>query len=796
MLIRPRWKKVFSDLWDNKVRSLLVVFSIAVGVFSVGMISGAYVVIAHDMDASYASVDPANIRLWAGDFTDEIVKSISHISGVLEVEGRRTINVRIKAGPEKWISLDLLAIEDFQVTRINRLITLSGNPVPADRQLLLEQKVLKQLDIHPGDRVEVQMPDSTVKSMQVAGIVLDQTTSAGDFLAPPLGYVNLDTVEWLGQPSTYNQLLVRVADLPNDLVHIRTVANNVSDKLEKAGNIVYRTRLSKTNEHPMAATVQAILGILGALGVLIVFLSSSLIANTLNALLSQHLQYIGVMKLIGARRLSIFGMYTVLILSFGLIALLIAVPAGGQGAYFLSNLIADQMNFQLQGYRIVPLAIILQVAISLIVPLAAGFLPVNNGSRIKVQRAINSSTVVNVPTRSRLADRLGHKMHWLPRPVSLSLRNTFRRKGRLVLTLFTLSMGVAIFIAVFNVQATLEQYVGNIGKYFLADVSLSFDRPYRNREVIETAHQVAGVKWVEGWAFLSAEALYSNDSVAETIQILAPPANSALVDPLLVDGRWLLPSDQKSLAVSEALLSTFPNLKPGDTLRLKIAGHKETWLVVGIFKFVGRDSVIAYTTYEYLSQRMNIANQAYSFRILGEEHGMNAQRQMSLALDQHFRSLGYRVNDVKPGLDTLQTASEGLGILITFLLIMALLTAVVGSIGLTGTMGINVLERKREIGVMRAIGATDIRVFLSVITEGLLIGLLSWFIAALASFPISILLARIISQAIFNSPIDLAFTLNGFGIWMAVVVFLATVASLLPARNATRLTIREVLAYE
>ena len=134
--------------------------------------------------------------------------------------------------------------------------------------------------------------------------------------------------------------------------------------------------------------------------------------------------------------------------------------------------------------------------------------------------------------------------------------------------------------------------------------------------------------------------------------------------------------------------------------------------------------------------------------------------------------------------------------LVVFLLIMALLTAFVGSIGLTGTMGMNVLERTREIGVMRAIGAVDLKIIQSVLVEGLVIGMISWCLAWLLSYPISYLLLMIISQAMFSAPVPLAFTLDGVAIWMVVVLVLSALASILPARNAARLTIREVLAYE
>lgn len=181
---------------------------------------------------------------------------------------------------------------------------------------------------------------------------------------------------------------------------------------------------------------------------------------------------------------------------------------------------------------------------------------------------------------------------------------------------------------------------------------------------------------------------------------------------------------------------------------------------------------------------------------MADESTLERQEQVSTDLDAHLRALGFRVSDIEAGLVTQKQTSQAMNILITFLVLMALLTAFVGSIGLTGTMGMNVLERTREIGVMRAIGAVDLEIIKSVVVEGVLIGLISWAAAVLLSFPISYLLLKIISEAMINATIPLAFTIWGFVIWLAVVVALSVVASMWPARSAARLTIREVLAYE
>ena len=800
-MLRPRWRKVLSDLWDSKLRTALVVVSIMVGVFSVGMIAGAYAIISNDMSESYAASNPANIEFWAVPFNNDFVSTVQHMPGVQNAEGRQFVNLRVRTNGGQWTSMDLVAISDFKNSKINLLLPLEGAKGPADRQVLIERNALKKIPVSVGDVLEFQLSDGTLKQMPVTGIVLDQSTSAGDFLAAPLGYITYDTLAWLHQPENYNRLYVTVSGQPNNEVYIRQVADSITNKLEKNNYTVFRTQISLKNEHPMRSTVQAVLGVLGALGILIVFLSSSLIANTLNALLNQHIRHIGVMKLIGARSRQIFVMYITLIMAFGLIALVIAIPTGGQAAYALSQMIADQMNFNLLGYRIVPMAVLIQVAIALAVPLAAGFVPVNNGSRITVQKAISGSLPTPLPTKTNWFNRqisalTALSTRWLSRPLLISLRNTFRRKGRLALTLLTLSMGGAIFIAVFNVRVSLHQYVNNIGNYFLADVTLNFDRLYRIHEVQQTALQVKGVKAVEGWAYASAEILNPDKTVVKNLQVLAPPANSPLVSPMLLMGRWIQPGDQKAIAISEAILETFPDLKPGDSLRLKIANHDDGWKVVGVFKFIGSRELIAYADYSYVSDLLNQPEKAFTYRIVTDQHSKAYQKGMSTEIDKYFRDQGYHVSEVEAGQSTLETASQGLDVLITFLLIMALLTALVGSMGLTGTMGMNVLERTREIGVMRSIGAVDWVVVKTIMVEGLTIGLISFVIGSLLSFPISSLLATIIGLAIFNTPVSLIFTLVGFMTWLGLVLVLSTLASVLPARNAARLTIREVLAYE
>jgi putative ABC transport system permease protein len=796
-ILRPRWSKVLADLWDNKTRTLLVVASIAVGVFAIGTIANAYFILSQDLVASYMAVNPANIEIITDPFNDDFIRSVKEIPGVAEVRGRHYLTVSVVQDGKPLQNLDLVAIDDFENPGVNLLDPKEGTSLPAEKELLIGFEPLSDPGYQVGDVLRIRLADGTIRQMPVVGIVSDQTAS-GDFAAPPRGYITYDSLAWLGQAEQYNRLFATVSGNSSDEIHIEHVSAAIEDKIEKSGRQVYRAVYSNSDEHPFADMALAIFGVLGALGVLVVLLSSSLIVNTLNALITQHLRQIGVMKLIGARSLQILGMYLLLILAYGVVALIIAVPLGGIAGYGLARMMAFLMKVNLQDFRIIPAVVLIQVLIALLVPLVAGFIPVNSGSKIKVRRAISNDRPGDQPTVGAIWDRLGRSLRWLSRPMLLSIRNTFRRKGRLLLTLFTLTVAGAIFIAVFNVRVSMQAYMVQLQKHFIADVTLTFKQPYRISEVEDAVFQIPGVQYVEAWSGALGEILDQNGEVVENLQIIAPPADSELLDPELVAGRWLLPGDEKAIVISDAIWDTYPDLKPGDTLRLSVSGGREAdWTLVGVFRFIDFiGDPLSYAPYEEISALQNMSNQATSFRLVTEDQSKGGQEKISIALDQYLRGRGFHVADVQTGAEAQEQSAQMVSILVTFLLTMALLTAVVGSIGLTGTMGMNVLERTREIGVMRAIGAVDLAIIKSVVGEGTLIGLISWVVAVLLSFPISYLLLKIISEAMINAPIPLAFTLDGILLWLGVVLGLSVLASVVPARSAARLTIREVLAYE
>jgi putative ABC transport system permease protein len=368
--LRPSWRKVLADLGANKSRTALVVASIAVGVFAVGAIVTMYVIFAQDIAVSYASAQPANIEIITDPFDEDLIKAVERIPGVADAEGRHMVSVRVSPDGKVWKPLDVMTAEDYTTAAINLLTPVSGALSPANRELLVREDPMNSTGLQPGDEALIQLADGTLRRMPVVGVVGDQY-AAGDFASPPRGYATLATAEWLGGLELYNRLYVRTENGQDEAV-ITAVAALVEDKIERNGGTAYRTNTNLTTEHPMAATVLAMVNVLGALGVLIMLLSSSLIVNTLNALLTQHRRQIGVMKLVGARSLNISVMYIALIIGYGMMALVIAVPLGMAAGYGLSLFMGNFMSVEIQGFRVVPAAVGLQIILAFAIPLIAG----------------------------------------------------------------------------------------------------------------------------------------------------------------------------------------------------------------------------------------------------------------------------------------------------------------------------------------------------------------------------------------------------------------------------------------
>jgi putative ABC transport system permease protein len=377
------------------------------------------------------------------------------------------------------------------------------------------------------------------------------------------------------------------------------------------------------------------------------------------------------------------------------------------------------------------------------------------------------------------------------------LRNAFRRKLRLGLTLFSLVLGGAIFIGVYNLWASFDKTIQDIQGYFLADINVSLGRYYRFEEVSSIAMSIPEVSSVEGWTEYPGTLVSDEESAGTQILFVAPPSTSTLIDPVITAGRWLTTGDENAIVIGNHLLNMFPELKVGDWLTIEIDGKESRWHIVGFYTITGNvNPPLLYVNYEYLSQVVGAPGQVYSLRVLTRQHDAATQKRADDRLIALFEERGIQVGSTQLGADFIASQKATTDILVYFMLVMATLIAIVGGLGLMGTMSINVLERTREIGVMRAVGASNGDIQSIVIVEGLIIGLISWMISILLAIPITAILCFGVGMAVLTSPMTPVYGVTGIIAWLFFTLFLATIASALPARRASRLTVRDTLAYE
>ncbi len=798
-----RTRKVLRDIWYNKARTGLVIASIAIGLMAISATFRAQAIFSQNLAQGLAAINPTSATLLTAGADDEIVTAVSDLPAVAEAEGRQTIWARIKIGDE-WRALKLVALPDFEGTQIDKIRSVSGDWPPRDKTLLIERSSIGAAGVDVGDVVLIEAPNGVQQEIEIVGTAHDLTIVSGELLNQVIfGYTSLETAVWLGLSDNFTEIKLTVADDPLNVDHIQQVAQEATDEVEEAGLPVFGARIPAPGKHLMDSVVQSLLLILGSLGGLSLLLSTFLVFNTVSAILSRQVPQIGIMKAIGAPRRDILMMYLTTIFIFSGVAVLIAVPLGMIGARVMTVQLAKLMNFDVNSFQAPPAILLLELIVGILAPLLAALAPILQGTQLTVREAFSSQSGGG-QFGSGLIDRWLSQLRGLSISVSYAARNIFRRKGRLALTLLTLSIGGAIFITTLSVRESLFLTIDSIAAYWQQDLTVELQRPYRLAEVEDVVTAVANVTAVEGWNVAPAFRVRDDGTEStEDITLFAIPPDSQFVEPTLLDGRWLADDDENGIVINVDFAGKESDIILDDTIRMQINGRESDWRVVGVVttQMVGlgepRPEIpMAYVAYDEFETAVGGQGLVNRVVVAATQHTAAAQSDLSNQLDDQLEANDIRIRTI----DThtkMRTQAENLTMPILLLLMsMAGLFAFVGGLSLAGTMSLNVLERTQEIGIIRAIGAPSRDIMQIVIIEGVFVGLLSWLLAAILAYPMGWMMSAAVGVSFIKTPLAYAFAPLGILLWLAVVILLAIIASYVPARNASRLIVREALAYE
>jgi putative ABC transport system permease protein len=775
--VSVRLRKILGDVRANKPRSVLVGLSIAVGVAAIGMVTGARAMMLNALDDSRSEGAFASATLTADAIPPQLVGQVRRLPGVNAAGLRYVVGARAAGG-----TMTLFAVNDWRHVEVARVTPERGAWPPRFGAILVERKSLQGLEVGVGDGLEVALPGGESGLLRIAGTVHDVNVPSTRTSGVLNGYVTTETLRRLGDRRDPNELDLRVS---GDRRHVERVAAAARQTLEQAGVSVLATSVPKPGRFWANDAVDSMVLLLTVLAVVCLLLSVFLVANIVAALVAGQVRQIGVMKALGARTSQAASLYLATAAIYGGVAIAVGVPVAALAALALVTYSAGIVNldahFSLPGY-----VLALELAAGLLLPLLAALGPALSGSGITVREAIARHGLEG--GAAGLVERIAARLPRLPAAARLALTNTFRRKRRLLLTLAGLVVGSSVFIAVLSVRSSMLGTLDSAAIYHAYDVDVTLDRDAPAQAVERAAAAVPGVHRAEAWAVVPGYRIRPDGSQSESFPVVGAPAESTLLRPSIVRGRWLRPGDRRAVVVNTDVLDSDPGLDPGDAVDLVVNGRRGSWRVAGIARRVVAGATI-YATREELGSA-----EARRVAVVAADPGAAATvaRRVADRLD----AAGFPVASARTSAELRRLDRRNFGIIVSFLLTMAVLLAVVASLGLLGTLSINVLERSREIGVLRAIGAGDGAVTQLVLVEALVVAGLGWLLALPLSYPIGRLLSDAVGRLFLGSALEFRYSTTGAFVWLGLLLALATAASLVPARRAARLPVRAVLTYE
>ncbi len=799
-MIAPRWRKVLRDIWENRTRTILIVLTIAAGVFAIGTMGATTLTIEREFPRQYQSIQPAHLVFSTGPFEADLAKTIASIKGVTDAEARRSLRVRLleDEATDTWGDLQLFGIVDFNDQRVDKILYDSGAWPPPKDTLLMERGSMEYLSLKDGQQITVKTSDARRHTLTISGIAHDLYHMPAFLEGTVYGYITDDTLQHLGQDASYNQLYVRLEGDVHDPAYMQSMRDHITDHLEDSGLVIYTTEQPRPDGYPLDYISDTVNLLLIMLGALVLLLGVCLVIGTMSGLVAQQARQIAVMKAVGGRTRQVLGIYLGMVVILGVLSGLVAIPLSEVGAKRFVEFVCGMMNFDSNFQRLPPEIIALQIALAVVVPSAAALAPVWDSARRSPALALSEYGQGRVWSGIRWVDGMLHAIPRLTRLERLALRNPFRNRNRLVISLIMLSLAGGTFITVLNLQASLGASVDSMLSFWQYDFSLGLNRPYRLDRLQQVAMSVPGVTGVEGWGFEMTRRVRPDGSESNPIYFFAAPPESPLVHPTLREGRWLNAADKDAIVIGMGLLDVEPDLRLGKDIVLKVQGEEQHFHIVGITEMIGNQTVgyITYTsldTFNRLAHQVNHANLAV---VTTTGATVDARQELGSAVERAYEDAGIRVTSVFQMDDERMEIDSSFDVLISLLMVMVFLLSFVGGLGLMSTMSLNVLERSREIGVIRAFGGSNRSVFRLVVLEGVAIGVMSWLFSVLLAAPLTWLFCDFIGRSFMSMPLSYEYPPGSAFTWLGLVIVLSAISSTLPALHAVRLTVREVLSYE
>jgi putative ABC transport system permease protein len=795
------WYKIWFDLWHYKTRTLLAVLSIAAGVFAVGAMFGMSELLLTNMDQSHQAVLPPHMNVILGTLADyDTLIHLREVPGVEDVEPYNSVSILYKLHPQDdWRPGVIHMRADFD-HQTYELVQLRQGNWPKKNEVGIERMAAQFLKVGQGDQVIFKINDQE-RSLPITGLIRHPFVPPPQFMDLAFFFMDGEGLERLEIPmDQYNSFFVRVTPYSPD--YAKEVATAIKDQLAKQDIRVAAFVYQDPDKHWGRTFFDALTLVLKLMALVCVVMSAVLVYNTVSFLIVQQTNQIGVLKAIGGQTLRIIGVYLSGALIYGVLALLIAVPLSAMVAASMTKYFLNLFNIDYDVFQVSRDALTFQMISGLVVPLLAGLTPVLRGANITVRQAISSYGLggdFRSGRLSRAVEGLGQR--WLPSQIALALGNLFRQRGRLLLTQVVLITAGSAFLMMMSLNSSIASTLDHIFARRLFDTTIQFTENERIHRVEMLAHSVAGVDQIELRLIQAASMYLSGQLIKEAgigTNLEGIPAESNFFKPLMVSGRWFAPGDQRVVVLPRESAEK-NRIRIGDTVILNLGElGKDSWLVIGTYEPVfasGFTSDTIYAPLQALYDSTKKQNQGSMLYVRTVGHDPEHVAAVTKQLEELFERRNLDVVSSQTEAAMRQTYEFQFSTVTTMLFALAIIMAVVGGIALTGALSIGVIERTKEIGVLRAIGAGTPSIMGMFILEGALQGVLSWLVALPISLLFSQPLAATLGHVMFGATLDYQYNWPAVGIWLGIILVISILASILPARSAARISVRDSLAY-
>ena len=801
------WRKVSSDLLTHKYRTVLSISSIAIGLFVIGTLLGMMDLQLSYMDKAHQASKPSHISLMLRRDVDfSVAETIRNMNDVDSVDTMTQFTGEFKTSEStQWQTGTFLFRTDYLNQKQDQMSLLAGS-FPYEKAIAIERLSAKYAHLNLGDTLEINTPNGSEK-LTIAGIIrhpfVKPPTFGGQlyvFIAPELATL------FKIPKQTFRQLLVRVKP-PYSPEKVHLIASEIRQKLADLNIPVNATLLQNPEQHWGRAIFKGIHLILTVMAWASLALSSVLILNTVGALITQQTDQIGIMKSLGARRSSIAKIYLSEVFVLSIIALLFAIPLSWAGAYYSSRWLLDLFNIELKGFIYSAKTCYIMIAGGLIAPILAALQPILQGASMSVRAAISSYGLGADFISNRFDRWLELKIAaYLSTIYAIALANLLRRKARLIWTQTVLIIAGVLFMVIMSLITSLNQTLDNELARSNYDVRLGFIQDQPSEIINKLVNSVPNTQNLELWNRLPAELSINNKPIQQIgslgMQMIALPTHTSMYKPLIVEGRWFDNSDeQQHHLVLNADTAVLNGLHVADKIKISLLQQSaQDWEVIGLYRWFAGSSYTVEPVYSPLSTlQLNTRNEfKYSYALLTARlNSLTEEKTYLEALKIIFQEypIALDVYTTIAKREQRQFAENQFKPMIGMLLGLAIMIAIVGAIGLSGTLAISVLQRTREIAVLRAIGAKSTTIFRLFMLEGFFHGLLAWLISVPTAYLVAAPLAKKLGLIILGMHLDFVFSQLSVLIWLIVVLILAILATYLPARNATKIVIRAGLNY-